>query len=94
VKFMSDEFARTLCFLAGFDDRKVKIVEVPHRFWFASLWDMGNFIYKMHALTRMPGDDEECIANTVSSLKEHLTIEEHGGQFVLHFDQRGLIATK
>lgn len=94
AKFMSEDFARTLCFLAGFDDAKVKIVEVPHRFWFASLWDMGNFIYKMHALTLMPGSEEERIANTVNSLREHLEIEEQGGQFVLHFDQRALIATK
>jgi hypothetical protein len=91
---MSEEFARTLCFLAGFDESKVEIVDVPHRLCFSSLWHMGNFIFKMHAMTRMPGNREQRIERTIKSLGEHLTIEEENGQFVLHFDQRGLIATK
>lgn len=94
VKFMSEEFARTLCFLAGFDDKNVRIVDIPHRLVFPSLWDMGNFIFKMHALTRMPGSAEERITATINGLREHLTVEEESAQIVLHFDQRGLIATK
>ncbi len=94
VKFMSEEFARTLCFLAGFDEAKVHIVDIPHRLCFGSLRDMGDFIYKMHAMTRLRGDEERRIEHTLSSLREHLTIEMQGNQHVLHFDQKGLIAYK
>lgn len=94
VKFLSEEFARTLCVLAGFDDAKVEIVNIPHRLVFASDWDMGNFILKMHALTRLTGSEEERIAKTIDSLKEHLTVEQQGDLRVLHFDQKGLIAVK
>lgn len=94
VKFLSEEFARTLCFLAGFDDDKVQLVDIPHRLCFASEWDMGKFIYKLHALTRLPGSEDERIAATVESLKSYLPVEQEGDQCVLHFDQRGLIAVK
>ncbi len=94
AKFMSEEFAHTLCFLAGFDESKVRIEEVPHRFCFDSEWDMGTFIYKMHAMIRPPGTPEEQIARTLTSLKEHLAVERQGETCVLHFDQKALIATK
>lgn len=94
VKFMSEEFARSLCFLAGFDDANVQIVDVPHRLVFDTEWDMGNFAYNMHALTRLRGTREECIAMTVRSLKEHLPVTRDGEKYVLHFDQKGLIAVK
>jgi arsenite methyltransferase len=94
AKFMSEEFARTLCFLAGFDESKVEIAPVPHRFCFDSEWDMGNFIFKMHAMTMPPGPTEERIARTIASLKEHLPVEREGEKCVLHFDQKALIAVK
>lgn len=94
VKFMSEEFARTLCFLAGFADENVSIVDLPHRFSFDSEWDMGRFMYKVHALTRMPGTEEECIERTLASLKKHLPIVKEGDQYVLYWDQKGLIAKK
>ncbi len=94
VKFMSEEFARTLCFLSGFKDENVEIVDIPHRLCFDSEWDMGNFIFKLHALTRMPGTLEQRIQTTIESLQDHLPIEREGNQYVLHFDQKGLIVTK
>jgi arsenite methyltransferase len=94
VKLLSEEFARTLCFLAGFDDAKVEIVNIPHRLVFGSEWEMGDFCYKVHALTRMKGTREECIARTIEGVKEHLTIDHVDDQIVLHFDQKGLIAVK
>ena len=94
VKFLSEEFAMTLCVLAGFQESKVQIVDVPHRLCFDSMRDMGDFIYKMHAMTRLRGDEEKRIAFTIKSLQEHLTVEKQGDQYVLHFDQKGLIATK
>jgi arsenite methyltransferase len=94
VKFLSEEFARTLCFLAGFDEKRLEIVDVPHRFYFDSEWDMGTFIYKMHAMTRLTGSEEERIAATIKSLKEHLQVDRAGAQWVLHFDQKALIAVK
>lgn len=94
VKFMSEEFARTLCYLAGFDDSKVSITTIPHRLVFASEWDMGKFIYKVHAMTRMHGTEDQRIAKTIEHLKSCLPIDYEPGQVVLHFDQRGLIAVK
>jgi arsenite methyltransferase len=94
VKMMSEEFARSLCFLAGFDDAKVRIVDVPHRLVFANEWEMGDFCYKMHALTRMKGSRDECIERTVLGLKEHLTVDHVGGKVILHFDQKGIVAVK
>ncbi len=94
VKFLSEEFAKTLCLLAGFDESKVQIVDVPHRLCFDSTWEMGDFIYNMHALTRMSGTEQERIATTVRALQEHLTIDVEGGQHVLPFRSKGLIATK
>jgi len=94
AKFLSDEFARSLCSLAGFQERKVAIEPVPHRFCFDSEWDMATFIYKMHAMTRIPGSEEVQIARTLVSLKEHLPVERAGNQVVLHFDQKALIAEK
>lgn len=94
VKFLSEEFATTLCVLAGFDESKVQLVDLPHRFTFDTEWDLGKFFYKLHALTRLPGSEEERIYATLESLKQHLPIVREGDQFVLHFDQRGLIAEK
>ncbi len=94
VKFLSEEFARTICVLAGFDERNVEFVHLPHRFTFDTEWDMGRFFYKLHALTRMTGTEEERIEQTVRALKEHLPVVKEGNQFVLHFDQKGLIAVK
>ena len=94
VKFLSEEFATTLCVLAGFDESKVEFVDLPHRFTFDSEWDMGKFFYKLHAFTRLPGLEEDIIYATLESLKQHLPIVKEGDQYVLHFDQRGLIAEK
>lgn len=94
VKFMSDEFALTLCVLAGFDEARVRIVDVPHRLCFDSEWDMGNFTFKLHAMTRLPGTHEERVWKIVNSLKQHLPVEREGSQYVLHFNQKGIIAVK
>jgi len=95
VKYLSEEFAKTICLLAGFEEANIQIIDnVPHRFTFDSLWDMGRFFWKVHALTRMPGTEEQRFARTLENLKEHLPIEMDGDQYVLHFDQKGLIAVK
>jgi arsenite methyltransferase len=94
VKFLSEEFARTLCFLAGFEERKVSIAPIPHRFCFDTEWDMATFIYKMHAMTRLPGSEDARIAHTLATLKDHLPVEREGERVVLHFDQKALIAEK
>jgi ubiquinone/menaquinone biosynthesis C-methylase UbiE len=94
AKFMSETFARTLCFLAGFADRNVQIVEIPHRFVFDSEEDIGKFVYKLHALTLLPGNYAQQLAATVKGLRDYLTIEREGSQYILHWNQRGLIATK
>jgi len=94
VKFLSEEFATTISLLAGFEESKIEFVDLPHRFTFASEWDLGKFFYKLHALTRLRGTEEERIYATLESVKMHLPIEKEGNQYVLHFDQKGLIAEK
>jgi SAM-dependent methyltransferase len=94
VKFLSEEFATTLCLLAGFEESKIAFVDLPHRFTFDSEWDMGKFFYKLHALSRLQGSEEERIYATLESLKQHLPVVKEGDQYVLYFDQKGLIAEK
>lgn len=94
VKFLSEEFARSLCYLAGFDDDRVQIVEVPHRLAFDTEWDMGRFMWLVHALIRTPGTEVDGIRLTLDSLKRHFPIVREGSQYVLYWDQKGLIAVK
>lgn len=85
---------KTLCVLAGFKEENVRIVQVPHRLCFRSELDAGRFVYKMHALTLLPGDDVERASRTLASLKRHLPLEHNGGTYVLHYDEKGVIAFK
>ena len=57
VKFLSDAFAKSLCYLAGFKDENVKIEELPQKWVFESEHDLGRFMYYLHAMIYLPGDE-------------------------------------
>ena len=94
VKFLSKDFARTLCYLAGFDDSKIDIVDLPQKWSFDSEKDMGIFIYKLHAMTRLEGTDEEKIEQTLEGCRRILGIEKKSGKFLLNWPMKAIIATK
>lgn len=94
VKFLSEDFARTLCYLAGFADEKVDIVDVPHQWYFGSEYDIGVFIYKLNAMTKLPGREQDKIKQILDACREILSIEYKQGVYVLHWQQKAIIAEK
>jgi len=94
VKFLSDEFAETLCLLAGFGQQNVKIVDIPHRFVFDSMLDIGRFVYKLHALTSIGGTEDHRAERTLESVRRYLPIDHEDGRYVLHWPQKAIIAVK
>lgn len=94
VKFLSDSFARTLCHLAGFDKSKVEIIDLPQKWKFRSENNLGEFIYKLHALTHLSEREEERIAKTLEGCYKILGIENRGGVYELNWPMKALIATK
>lgn len=94
VKFLSEEFARTLTYLAGFDESKVQIVDLPQRWKFDSERDMGRFIYKLHAMTNLPGDEEEKFAQAAEGCKNILGITHQDGKVILNWPMKAIVAVK
>jgi len=91
VKFMSEPFARTIAYLAGFKD--VQIVGLPIKWKFDSEKDLGEFIYKLHAMTKLPGSIEEKIQKTLEGCKKILGVEKET-QYLLNWPMKALIAKK
>lgn len=95
VKFLSNAFARSLCYLAGFKDENVEIDELPQRWVFESEQDLGIFIYNLHAMTFLPGDESSKIKLTLNGCKEILGVtKNNSNQYELNWDMRVLKATK
>jgi len=94
VKFLSEEFARTLCYLAGFGDNKVKTIDLPQRWIFDSEKDMGAFVYKIHAMTQLSGTEEEKIARTIEGCKNILGVNIEENNYELNWPLKALIARK
>ena len=94
VKFLSEEFAKTLCSLAGFDISKVKIVYLPQRWVFDSDEDLGRFIYKIHAMTLMSGDENQRTAQTLNSCKKVLGVNYSNGKVYLNWPMKAILAEK
>jgi hypothetical protein len=92
VKFLSDEFARTVCSLAGFND--VEIVDLSQKWRFQTESDLGEFMYKLHALTNLQGTEEEKVAETLEGCRRILGIEFTGGVYELNWPMKALLATK
>jgi ubiquinone/menaquinone biosynthesis C-methylase UbiE len=94
VKFLSEEFARTICYLAGFQDEKVEIVDLPQVWYFNKEHDIGKFIYKFHAMTNLMGTESEKIKQVFEGCKEILGIKYREGMYELNWPMKALIATK
>lgn len=94
VKFLSDDFAKTLCYIAGFKEDKVTIKTINQKWKFDSEKDLGKFIYKLHALTLLQGTEEQKITQTINSCKEILGVEYNNGKYELNWPMKALIAEK
>jgi cyclopropane fatty-acyl-phospholipid synthase-like methyltransferase len=94
AKFLSEDFAGTLCFLAGFNDSDVEIVNLPQEWKFDSEKDMGRFIYKLHAMTLMAGDENQKIAKTIEGCKRILGVKKVAGGYALNWPMKVLKAEK
>jgi len=94
AKFLSDEFAESLCYLAGFDESKVKIVNLPQKWKFDSENDLGDFVYKLHAMTLIPGEEQEKIKEVIKGCKEILGVKKLGNHYELNWPMKALIAEK
>jgi len=94
VKFLSEEFARSLCYLAGFDEDNVAIEPLLQKWRFKSEWEMGEFIYNLHALTNFQGNEHEAIGATIEGCKEHLGLNYSNGAYELNWPLKALIVTK
>ncbi len=94
VKFLSDAFARSLCYLAGFKDENVKIEELPQKWIFDSEHELGDFIYKLHAMTLFPGTEKDKVNETLKGCRDILGIKHKGDKIVLNWPMKCLIAEK
>jgi len=94
VKFLSDEFARSLCYLAGFEDSKVKIVEFNQKWRFDNEKSLGDFVYKLHAMTKLSGNMKEKIDKTVEGCRDILGYKFVNGLYELNWPMKALVAEK
>ncbi len=94
VKFLSDEFVKSLCFLAGFEESKVRLVEINPKWRFESETDLGDFVYRLHAMTKLTGLLEERILKTLGGCKSILGVKLVGGLYELNWPMKVLIAEK
>jgi ubiquinone/menaquinone biosynthesis C-methylase UbiE len=94
VKFMSDEFARTLCYVGGFLDKNVDIVDLPQKWRFKTEYEIGAFVYKFHAMTKLPGSEIQKIQQVFEGCKEILGIEYRENMYELNWPMKAIIAIK
>ncbi len=94
VKFLSDEFAKTLCFLVGFEDSKIQLIDLPQQWKFDSEKDIGHFIHDLHALTLIEGEEHEKIAKILKDCRNMLGIEIKNGKYCLQWPMKALKAIK
>jgi arsenite methyltransferase len=86
VSFLNEDFADTLCFLAGF--QPPKIIHETIRWKFDSMKDLGIFIYKIHGMTKTT--PEKCAKRA----EEILGVEYKDGQYYLNWPLSILITYK
>lgn len=95
VRFLSDDFARSLCYLAGFKEDKIQIKKLPQKWVFDSETDAAKFIYKLHAMTFLPGSEDARIRATLKGCRDILGIKmNESGRYELNWPMKVLKATK
>lgn len=86
VAFWTDEFAESLCFLAGLE--KPKIYDLNIKWKFDTKEEIGTFLYKIHAMTKTT--PQECLKGA----EEILGIEKKGGKFCLNWPMKVMVSKK
>jgi arsenite methyltransferase len=94
VKFLSDDFAKTICYKAGFQKVKVEIEPLDFQWRFDTEKDLGQFIHDLHAMTLMPGTEEERYVEIYDSCRNILGVEKRDGKIYLNWPMKALIAEK
>ncbi|MBP7708729.1 class I SAM-dependent methyltransferase [Candidatus Pacearchaeota archaeon] len=94
VKFLSEAFARSLCYLAGFKRDRVEFIDLPIKWVFDKEKDIGQFIYKLHAMTNLPGDKKSQLEEVLRGCKEILGVNFNGSQYELNWPMKALVAYK
>jgi len=86
VAFWTDEFAESLCFLAGLE--KPKIYDLNIKWKFDTKEEIGTFLYKIHAMTKTT--PQECLKGA----EEILGIENKGDKFCLNWPMKVMVSKK
>jgi arsenite methyltransferase len=94
VKFLSDDFAKTICHNAGFNDSNVRIEQLDLQWVFDSKIGLGQFIYDLHAMTKMTKSKEENINEIYNSCRDILGIENKNEKLYLNWPMKSLVAKK
>ena len=76
VAFLTQEFARSLCYLYGFSDPTFH--ELDYEWNFASKEDLGLFMYKIHGMAKTT--PEECL----EKVEAFMHIEQKNNGYTLH----------
>jgi len=94
VEFMTDKSARKLCSESGFNSKNIIIKNLPQKWIFNSEYDLGDFIYKLHAMTKIPGKEEDKIKEVIRGCKEILGVKKVEKHYELNWPMKVLIAKK
>jgi len=94
VEFMTDESAKKLCADAGFILKNIIIKNLPQKWIFNSEYELGDFIYKLHAMTKIHGKEDDKIKEVIRGCKEILGVEKVGNHYELNWPMKVLIAKK
>ena len=92
VKFLSHDFARSLCDLTEFSD--TRLLNLPIQWKFKHRQSLGDFIYRLHAMTKIPGNEAERIRMTEESCSKILGVDFDGNMYRLNWPLTAIIATK
>ncbi|MDP4039836.1 MAG: class I SAM-dependent methyltransferase [Candidatus Pacearchaeota archaeon] len=86
VAFWTDEFAESLCFLAGLETPKIHDLNIQWKF--KTKAEIGTFLYKIHAMTKTT--PQECLKGA----EEILGIEKKDEMYCLNWPMKVMISKK
>jgi arsenite methyltransferase len=86
VEFWTDKTAKCLCKLGGFNDCKIIVSDIKWKF--GSKKDVGDFLCKLHAMTKT--NPEECLRGA----EKILGIKKIGGEYYLNWPMKFIVARK
>ena len=86
VAFWTNEFAESLCFLAGFE--KPQIYDLDIKWKFKTKEEIGVFLYKIHAMTKTT--PEKCLRGA----EEILGIKQKNDLYCLNWPMKVMISKK